>query len=228
MTAQTVFKRYELKFMLTTKQYELLKVALADHMAQDQFGRHTIHNVYFDTEDYLLIRRSLEKPCYKEKLRVRSYGKDSGQVFVELKKKFDGVVYKRRMELPKTIAFDFLTKGKPLAKPTQISREIRYFMEHYQGLKPMMYLDYEREAYYDRAGGELRLTFDHNIRQGNGLPVLSAGQVLLEVKTAMGLPSWLLEFFSGQKIYKTSFSKYGTAYEKYQLSKWMGGTTDVA
>lgn len=228
MTTQTVFKRYELKYMLTTAQYERLKTTVESFMELDQFGRHTIRNVYFDTPDYLLIRRSLEKPCYKEKLRVRSYGKDRERVFVELKKKFDGVVYKRRMELPRKEAFDFLAKGKPLAKPTQISREIDYFLRHYQTLQPMMNLDYEREAYFAKGGGELRMTFDHNIRQGEGRPILGAGFVLLEVKTALGIPPWLLEFFSQEQIYKTSFSKYGTAYEKHRLPILIGGTTHVA
>lgn len=228
MKAQTVFKRYELKYALTMAQYEAMKLAMEGHMKQDAFGRHTIHNVYYDTADYLLIRRSLEKPCYKEKLRVRSYN-DQENVFVELKKKYDGVVYKRRMELPRTVAQDFLSGRQGLEASTQISREIDYFVQHYGTLRPMMYLDYEREAYYDPMDDALRITFDHNVRiaQENA-PITDGDTILLEVKTAMGIPAWLLEFFGKEAIYKTSFSKYGTAYTQYRLPNLKGGAIHVA
>ncbi len=235
MQAQTVFKRHELKYMLTRAQYESLKETMKGHMILDQFGRHTIHNVYFDTDDFLLIRRSIEKPTYKEKLRVRSYGtatKDS-RVFVEVKKKYQGIVYKRRMELPAETAYDFLLEGSPLPSPTQISREISYFVGMYQGIKPQILLDYDREAFYGVDDSEFRITFDHNITTGrpNGkctTPLLDDGMVVLEVKTAMGIPSWLLSFLSQYQIYKTSFSKCGTAYQRFLCPQLTGGTINVA
>lgn len=227
MSTQNVFKRYELKYMLTSQQYKALRLAMAQHMELDAYGKHTIQNVYFDTPDYLLIRRSLEKPAYKEKLRIRSYGEATGKsaVFVELKKKFDGVVYKRRMALPLKQAYDFLMRGVPVQQDKQIANEISYFMKHYQTLAPMVGIDYEREAFFGREDGDFRMTFDHNIRmsdynapatEGSHL-VLEGDTVLLEVKTAMGLPQWLVEFFSANQIYKGSFSKYGTAYQKFLL-----------
>ncbi len=235
MHTQTVFKRYELKYMLTYPQYQRLKQVMTSYMVLDSFGRHSIHNVYFDTDDFLLIRRSIEKPCYKEKLRVRSYGneKQGGSVFVELKKKYQGIVYKRRLELPQDEAYDFLLQSTPLSAPTQISREISYFMELYQTLKPQIALHYEREAFYGLEYPDFRMTFDHQIRMNRyqekgSTPILDGNIVLLEIKTGMGIPSWLLEFFTANSIYKTSFSKYGTAYQKFLCPQINGGTIHVA
>ena len=102
MSYTNVFKRYELKYLLTPAQRDAVLLGIAPYMQLDRYGHTTIRNIYFDTGDYRLIRRSIEKPAYKEKLRVRSYrlvGSDD-TVFVELKKKYDGVVYKRRIALP--------------------------------------------------------------------------------------------------------------------------------
>lgn len=233
MTTQTVFKRYELKYLFTQSQYLSLLNIMKQHMTQDNFGRHTINNVYFDSPDFLLIRRSLEKPCYKEKLRVRSYGKNSENVFIELKKKYDGVVYKRRLELPRKEAYDFLLNDIPLTNQTQISKEIAYFLKCYGNLSPALLLSYEREAFYGNQNNDFRMTFDHNIRIKETTSkyyenIQSDQLVLLEVKTGMGIPSWLLDFFSQNQIFKTSFSKYGIAYQKFLLPKTLGGKEYVA
>lgn len=240
MGVQGVFKRYEVKYLLTTSQYLDLKAYMSRYMAQDEYGRHTIHNLYFDTPDYLLIRRSLEKPTYKEKLRVRGYGQVGAKdnVFVEMKKKYHGVVYKRRLHIPQDQALDFLTQNKPLETQSQIGRELAYFLKHYGNLKPALGIHYDREAFYGVEDGNFRMTFDHEIameEQPTSLvepkgakKILPPGFVLLEVKTELGLPQWLVSFFSAQQIYKTSFSKYGTAYQKFLLPKETGGTHNVA
>ena len=144
MSYQDIFKRYEMKYMLTKEQKELVLQAMAEYMKPDEFGRSTICNIYFDTPDYQLIRRSLEKPVYKEKLRVRSYGKakEDGTVFVELKKKYKGVVYKRRISTSEKEAMAYLIQGEELSKQSQITDEISYFKQMYQGLQPAVYLSY--------------------------------------------------------------------------------------
>ena len=224
MAFVTVFKRYELKYMLTTAQKESILQAMADHMAMDAFGRTTIRNVYFDTDNYRLIRRSIEKPAYKEKLRVRSYTQvaDEDTVFVELKKKYEKVVYKRRIALASQDAMAWVCRESACPVDTQISREIDYFINFYGKLKPTMFLSYEREAYYDTGGGDLRVTFDDHIlcRQTDislssdvyGTPILPDGKVLMEIKCSGGIPLWMVRVLSRERIYKTSFSKYGTAY----------------
>lgn len=225
MAFQTVFKRYELKYLLTPQQKEKVLAVMADYMKPDQYGRTVIRNLYYDTDTYLLIRRSIEKPAYKEKLRIRSYKKATSRsgVFVELKKKFDGIVYKRRIPLPNQDAVMWLSGDIPCRQHTQIAEEIRYFMKLYGPLQPVVFLSYEREAYYCKDGTDFRVTFDDTIlcRQDDlsleseiyGTELLPPGMTLMEIKCSGGIPLWMTRVLSREKIYKTSFSKYGTAYQ---------------
>lgn len=235
MSYQNTFKRYELKYLLTRKQKEIIQNAMEAYMMGDEYGKSTICNIYFDTPDSLLIRRSLEKPIYKEKLRVRSYGraKESSTVFVELKKKYKSVVYKRRVNASQQEAMDYLCKGIPLSMQNQITEEIDYAMELYQNLQPAVYLSYEREAFYGKEDRELRITFDENILWRNedislcsevyGTSILTSGMVLMEVKIAGAMPLWLSRLLSENQIYKTSFSKYGCAYQQMIQNQCNGG-----
>lgn len=230
MSEQMIFKRYEIKYMITRPQQELIQKEMAEHMTADIHGKSTICSLYFDTPDYLLVRRSLEHPLYKEKLRLRSYGvaADDSMVFVELKKKYDSVVYKRRVGMNIGKANDYLLKGKQVMD-TQITREIDYFLQMYDHIHPAVLLTYQREAYYDREDHEFRITFDDNIlwRDYNltldsgiyGTPLLSEDQILMEVKTGGAIPLWLVRLLSSNHIYKTSFSKYGTAYTTMYQNK---------
>lgn len=120
-----IFKRHELKYLITAEQREYIEKAICEYMMPDEYGESTICNIYYDTDNYRLIRRSIEKPMYKEKLRLRSYGKsaDDKTVFLELKKKYDGVVYKRRISLPCKDAVDFMEGKADLKEDTQIGRE---------------------------------------------------------------------------------------------------------
>lgn len=226
MAFQTVFKRYELKYMITLEQKEKILEALSPYMELDKYGRTTIRNVYFDTDNYRLVRRSIEKPAYKEKLRIRSYSQATADsiVFVELKKKFEKIVYKRRLPLSEREAMAWVCREGERPIDTQISREIDYFIDFYGKIKPTLFLSYEREAYYDKGGGDFRVTFDDNIlcRQSDvslcsqvyGEPILPEGKVMMELKCSGGIPLWMVEVLSHERIYKTSFSKYGTAYSK--------------
>ena len=227
MSAQMTFRRYEIKYLLTRGQAALLQDAMRGHMALDMFGHSTIRNLYLDTDNYRLVRRSIEKPVYKEKLRVRAYGRagDDGEVFVELKKKFDSVVYKRRLTLECRAAMDALESGRPLPAEGQIAREIGAFRAFYgETLLPRMFLSYEREAYKPTDGADFRLTLDENILWRTdrldlgagcfGTPLLKPDQVLMELKTPGGIPLWMVKFLSENRIYKASFSKYGTAYRQ--------------
>ena len=173
-----------------------------------------------------MIRRSIEKPAYKEKLRIRSYRRadSDSMVFVELKKKYKSIVYKRRISLPEHEAVDWLNGEEHCRKHTQIVSEIDYFMEYYDTLHPSVFLSYEREAYYSVDGSDFRITFDDNIlaRQEElsldsdiyGTPILPEGKILMEVKCSGGLPLWMTCVLSKEHIYKTSFSKYGAAYKE--------------
>ena len=233
MAFQTVFRRYELKYLLTVQQKDTILNAMEPYMALDKYGRSTIRNIYFDTDDYRLIRRSIEKPAYKEKLRIRSYAQaeENSTVFVELKKKYDGVVYKRRIALPQQQALEWICERSACPMDTPISREIDYFIDFYGIPQPTVFLSYEREAYYDRKGSDFRVTFDDQIlfRQTDlslmspvyGTSILSDGMVLMELKCSGGIPLWMTMVLSQEKIYKTSFSKYGTAYEQLIFPHFM-------
>lgn len=235
MATQMIFKRYELKYMLTCAQKERIQAAMEPYMALDKYGRTTIRNIYFDTDNYRLIRRSIEKPAYKEKLRIRSYGQAAPEspVFVELKKKYKHVVYKRRLSMPERQAMDWISGQAGRAIHTQIGDEIEYFVEYYRTLRPAVFLSYEREAFYSLSGDDFRVTFDDHIlcRQERlslendigGVPILEDGKVLMELKCAGGLPLWMTHLLSEEGIYKTSFSKYGTAYQTLIFPNLKGG-----
>lgn len=235
MAIQNVFNRIELKYLLNAEEKEKLLELMEDKMVPDEHGEATIRNIYYDTDTFLLIRRSIEKPKYKEKLRVRSYTKtkDEDKIFVELKKKCKNVVFKRRIFIPQRDAISFLA-GNDLpadefdradAKPAdkQIAREITYFRDMYETLKPVVYLSYDREAFFGKDDKGFRITFDRNImyrtdrlslsEDPGGLKLIGDDQSLMEVKLGGGMPLWLAGFLSDKHIFKASFSKYGAAYK---------------
>ena len=226
MVHQIKFERNELKYLITIEQKNKILETISQFMELDKYGRTTIRNIYFDTPDYRLIRRSIEKPIYKEKLRIRSYKKaeDQSIVFVEVKKKYNSIVYKRRVALPIVDAMEWICKKKKLSNENQISREIEYFINYYKNLQPTVFLTYEREAYYCKENSDLRITFDENILYRNydvdlhnevyGEEVLNKNYSIMEIKCSYGMPLWLTSLLSKERIFKTPFSKYGTAYKK--------------
>lgn len=224
MAYQATFKRYEIKYLLTQQQKQAISQAMQPYMKLDQYGRTTIRNIYYDTDTYRLIRRSLEKPAYKEKLRIRSYqtAAPDDLVFVELKKKYKSVVYKRRLTLSEIEARVSFKNGSPLPVHSQIAKEIEYFRSYYEGLHPTVFLSYEREAFYALDASDFRVTFDENIlyrtndfslgSKAYGTLLLDKGETLMEIKTAGGMPLWMSHELNRLRLFHTSFSKYGSAY----------------
>lgn len=229
---QTIFCRRETKYLITKEQMARVLQRMGDRIIPDEYGRSTICNLYYDTPDYLLIRRSIEKPVYKEKLRLRSYGvpKAGGNIFAEIKKKHKKIVYKRRITLPAEEESNAAEGHIP--DDSQIGREIRYFFKRYAPLAPRVYLSYEREAFYGVSDRGFRVTFDDNIlaradelslsKGSYGVPLLPEGMILMEVKCEGALPLWMAKLLSEEKMYKTSFSKYGTAYMLILKNKLQG------
>lgn len=221
-----VISRTEIKYLLSYQQFCLVLQEIKNHLPQDEYGETSVQSLYYDTDTFLLIRNSLQKPLYKEKIRARSYGlaEQDKKVFLELKKKCNGVVFKRRITLKEKELNRFILEEN-FKNDTQIEKEIKYFCKFYKNLKPKMLLIYDRVAYHDTRL-DLRVTFDKNIRyrttelnlhsdlQGN--LILPNGEVMMEIKTAGAYPRWLIDLLNKNKIYKTSFSKYGQAY-KLQL-----------
>lgn len=226
---QTCFKRYEKKYFLTKEQYKSFKDLISSQTRADDYGTYTLGNIYYDTDDYRLIRASLEKPVYKEKLRVRSYGVpgQDDKVFVELKKKYEGVVYKRRVTMTDSCAKSFLKGIKDSACSGQINREIEYFQNFYH-TKPKVYIAYDREALQGIENPGLRITFDTNLRYrldrlslsegDDGQPILDNDLILMEIKIPGACPLWLCDTLSKLEIKNVSFSKYGTCYKNHILN----------
>ena len=224
-----IFKRVEKKYLLTLRQQAELMSRIGEHLVPDAHGKSTICSLYLDTPEYLLIRNSIDAIAYKEKLRLRSYGipREDGQVFLEIKKKYKGVVYKRRISTTLARAEMYLQSGTPM-EDSQIMREIHYAMELYRRPMPKVLIACEREAYFATQYPNLRLTFDAAIRYrstglssaegltaptgADGKKILDDGHVLLEIKTDGAMPLWLSAALAECEIYPAKFSKYGTAY----------------
>ncbi len=228
------FKRYEKKYLLSAAKFELLWERMREHLVPDRFFQSTVCSVYYDSDDFSLIRHSLERPVYKEKLRLRSYGVPGpeGKVFVELKKKFRGVVYKRRVQLGAAEAEAYLAGRSHPAGDGQILREIDFFLQTHP-VSPKVFIACERDAWVDRDEPELRFTFDRNLRWRDtdlsltagsaGEPLLDRGEVLMEIKIPEAAPLWLAHLLSELEVFPTSFSKYGTCYRQDLLEKTFNG-----
>ena len=224
-----VMKRYERKYLLSGEQTEYLVKSLEGHMKLDQYGRTSIASLYYDTPNYQLIRASVEKPPFKEKIRLRSYGLATREspVFLELKRKAYGIVYKRRVQTTIPLVEKFFAGSGDICAPGQINREITYFRDYYQTLVPACLIIYDREAYFE-PGGDLRLTIDYNPRYRtdhldltysmDGLPLRPPGHTILEVKVQEAMPLWLTHILDDGEIYKNSFSKYGEAFRQQLIN----------
>ena len=200
----TVMQRYELKYLLSGEQTEYLREKLKGHMEVDQYGKSSIASLYYDTPTYQLIRASVEKPLFKEKIRLRSYGiaTEESPVFLELKRKAYGIVYKRRVQTTIPLVHKFFSGEGDICAPGQINKEITTFRDHYKTLVPACLIIYDRTAYFE-PGGDLRLTIDENPRYRtddltlsqsmDGISLLDPGWTVLEIKVQEAMPLWLTD-----------------------------------
>ena len=228
LSYQGSFRRYEKKFLLTPNQDESFHDYLKDVASVDQYGLTTIHNIYYDTQNWYLIRRSLEGPTYKEKLRLRTYGKPTSDspAFIEIKKKFKNIVYKRRIAMPYTDAVRYLSTGIRGSyhnyTSEQIAREIDWFLFSHPGIRPAMVICYDRVAWAGNIDPDFRVTFDRNIRYriedldlregADGIPLLKAEEELMEIKIPEAMPLATVRALDRAKIRMTSYSKYGNGF----------------
>lgn len=218
------FKRKEVKYLLDSSQKNALMPILESHMEPDAFPHSSISNLYYDTPDFQMVRRSLEKPQYKEKLRLRCYctPEDNSPAFPEIKKKAQGIVYKRRVRMPYAESLAYLA-GENVHPSGQVFRELDWLLGAYPNLAPRVFLSYERDSWKGLEDPELRLTMDREIlwraygldlRQGPwGDSLLTPGQTLMEIKFPGAAPLWLSRALSDIGAFPVSFSKYGRAYE---------------
>lgn len=240
--AITTFKRYEKKYLLDKEKYELLTERLLEYMNYDEHclnGKdYTIYNIYYDTKDNKIIEHSLSKPYYKEKLRLRSYkpikSKDD-KVFLEIKKKINGIVSKRRVVLTLEQVNKLLEFGeRPKLDDymsNQVLDEIEYFLSRNK-INPAVAIHYKRTAFFGKEDKDFRVTFDNHImtRRYNlnltaedyGYDLLKEGERLMEVKILGAMPMWLSEILSDLSIFPIGFSKYGNEYRKYYVTEGRG------
>lgn len=221
----TVMKRREMKYLLNAEQTAFVRKCLNGHMVADEFGKTSIQSLYYDTPDYRLIRVSLEHQAFKEKMRLRSYGlaTATSPVFLELKRKAEHIVYKRRIQSTIGSVDQFFAGKENAFSEGQISKEIAAFRDYYKELQPACMIIYDRVAYYE-PDGDVRLTIDENPRYRmhdldltsslQGELLLPEGWTILEIKIQDAMPIWLADILDKGKIYKCSFSKYGEAYKR--------------
>lgn len=224
------FKRVEKKYIITNEQYEYIKNRFKDMMIQDVHGKSKICNIYFDTDNYELISHSIQKPIYKDKIRLRSYNtpKKEDLVYLEVKRKYEGVVSKRRLQIKLKDVYKYFEKGYLQTGDMQIKSELDYYFKHFK-LKPTMFLSYDREAFYSKEDENFRITFDSNIiarnydlnlEEGNyGVSLLEKEKYIMEIKTLGAIPLYFVEILSDCNIYPCGFSKYGEAYTQLVLKK---------
>lgn len=225
-----IFKRVEKKYRITERACAALMAMIGDRLIPDRYGKSTVCNLYLDTPGFLLIRNSIDAVSYKEKLRIRSYGlpKPDGTVFFEIKKKYKGTVYKRRISTTYKQVMDYLAGGEP-PDDSQIMRELDYSMRFYGNPQPKAMIFYEREAFFSREDPDLRITLDRDIRYrfnelspefgDGGTPILEDGCVLMEIKTNGGMPLWLSGALDSCGIYPSRFSKYAKSYLQHLTEK---------
>ena len=223
---ENIFNRVEQKYILTNDQREELLKIINDNLEKDKYYESLISNVYFDDSNNRLIVNSLDKPLYKDKVRIRSYGNPDmdSDVFFEVKYKYNGIVSKRRIKL-KLIDFYNYLEGK-LTSDKQIMKELDYLVSFYD-LKPVMFIGYHRYSYKGKEDSNLRITFDDNLTSRRDDLKLESGmygekyfddnKVIMEIKTLHGYPMWLVKALSKLKIYPNSFSKYGSIYSKEKV-----------
>lgn len=233
------FKRYEKKYILTKDKYEKLILEISKYMKPDKFCKdgqnYSIYNIYYDTDDNQVIRHSIDKPYYKEKLRLRSYSIPKSKddtVFLELKKKINGIVSKRRVVMTLGEAEKFLKfREKPKTRDyinNQVLKEIDYYLDN-NPVKSKIYISYSRKAFFAKDDKDFRITFDSKLitRRDNltlesgpfGDDLLDDKTYLMEVKILGAMPLWFTQVLSELNIYNTNFSKYGNEYMDYTFNK---------
>ncbi len=230
--AVNVFERTEEKYIVDGALIEKFVGELKDYLKPDKYGQYTICNIYLDNDDYQMIRTSIEKPAYKEKIRLRSYGcpNANSNVFLEIKKKYKGVVGKRRINIPLWEAENYIEEGIPPSDDSQIFHEIDYLMKFYRPT-PKLYLAYNRTALVGIDHPDLRITFDNRVRSrtddlylehgDKGDLFLDSDMYIMEIKTNNAMPLWLVHTLSELAVYPTSFSKYGQIYQKKMWSEYI-------
>ena len=217
---ENIFKRVEQKYILSKDEYDKIQKMIDEYFNKDIYYESKIRNIYFDNDNNDMIINSLEKPMFKKKIRLRSYGEDN-KYYLEIKEKYKGIVYKRRVKLDRDSYDNYINNG--VISDNQIMREINYYVNYYD-IHPYIYLAYDRLSYYSKNDENFRITFDNNIRyrldnldincDDDTKKYFDNDMYIMEVKCLDSLPIWFIRYLSSNKIYPSSFSKVGNIYIK--------------
>ena len=234
------FKRVEEKYLITEDEKNKLLKTIQKYMTLDPYcinqTPYKIQNIYYDTINNDLISNSINKPIYKQKIRVRKYDNDN-TYYLEIKKKSDGIVGKRRIALTLEEIDCFINIGIKPKRDSFIDNsvigEIAYLLSHMK-IEPKVYISYERLGYFDINNKEFRITFDNKIYSKRNdlsfdnddyeLDLLKSNLYIMEIKSVANFPLWLVKELSRLKIYPKSFSKYGEEYKIYLKNGVKNGT----
>lgn len=220
------FRRVEEKYIISENEYKILISKINKYLKEDVYPKYTICSIYFDNDNNDSVINSLEKPSYKEKVRIRSYGviDESGYLYLELKKKYNGITVKRRIKMNLSELNKFL--NNELEINNQILKEINYAVKRLD-MKPKIFIAYGRESFVGKDDANLRITFDNNLRSRVNNLVLNKNDLgelyfkentyIMEVKTLGSIPLWLSKVLSELSIYPRSFSKYGEIYKRRMI-----------
>ena len=220
--SKNFFKRKERKYLLSKKQFEKIQARIEQEMDRDGYFETEIYNLYFDNDQNELISHSIQSPDYKCKVRARSYGKKyAHEAFLEIKSKIEGTVFKRRILMKSEDFEKFLKTGE--LEDSQVGRELKHIFKE-KNLKPKVFIAYDRLSYKSRTKKELRITFDINLRfrnenfdlktDENSQNYFEEPTFIMETKTMHGFPRWFVDYLSEERIYPSSFSKYGKIYQQ--------------
>ena len=236
---ETSFKRIETKYIVAAEELSALLADLKEYLAEDDFPRSTITNIYFDNQDFQVIRDSIDRKNGREKVRMRTYVAHptaNSRVFLELKKKDkEGVGHKYRIASDLQSVLQFMENDRTTnatVDDKELIDELTSLKKRYTALSPKMYIYYERYSLKEKHSLEgypqtkVRVTIDQNLiyrdydvtmlEDRYGRDLVGEGKVIMEIKAPGEQPVWLQEIIKKYELEPTSFSKYGTAYRKSQ------------
>ncbi len=224
-----IFRRVEKKYIISKNEYLKIREEIDKYVKMDEYGKSTICNIYFDTDKYELISHSITKPYFKEKVRLRSYNvpNENSMVYLEIKRKEESIVGKRRIGMKLNDFNKYMNNNKLVSNSNiQIKNELDYYFDRLD-LHEKMYISYDREAYFDKTNPDFRITFDSNIKARDynldlskgsyGRFILEPDKYIMEVKTLESIPLWFVKLLTECKVMPCGFSKYGEAYTQLVL-----------
>jgi hypothetical protein len=224
--------RYECKYLVLEAWVPEIRRIIGPFVRPDRFapqagGMYRISSLYLDSPDLQLLRMAREGWSERMKLRARTYSeRQEDPVFLEVKRRFNGVVHKTRARLARAEVRAPLRShawGAPARSGPSELRQFVHLAQHF-AVRPVRHVRYLREAYESRGGEPVRVTFDRALEQAEGRDgelspdgsrwrPLGLEGVVLELKFTGGFPLWMGALVARFELERRSISKYSLAME---------------